>query len=119
MKQQLHPSLLIRGRVETHFSVLRKTVRRNLTRLTAAFLRLAVSVRFGYGGLHLTSIARALPESTTFKSNYKWLPRFLKNRYFDPASLAECILALILGRPAPTWTLGLSTADQAFRMPGS
>ena len=107
MKKQLDPSPLVRGLIEAHFSVLRKTVRRNLTRLTAAFLRLAVSVRFGYGGLHLTWIARTLPEGTTFKSNYKWLSRFLKNRYFDPASLAEGMLALILGRKAPTWTLVL------------
>jgi hypothetical protein len=91
--------------VESHFGGLRKTVRRNLARLTSAFLRLAVSVRFGYGGLHLSSIARALPDGATFKSNYKWLSRFLKNRYFDPASLAECMLALILGRHAPNWTL--------------
>lgn len=107
MKQEPDVTFLIRGLIETHFRVLRKTVRRNLTRLTAAFLRLAVSVRFGYGGLHLTSIARALPAGTTFKSNYKWLTRFLKNRYFDPASLAEGMLALTLGRPTPRWTLVL------------
>ena len=105
MKCDLDPSAPICQLVESYFGGLRKTVRRNLARLTSAFLRLAVSVRFGYGGLHLTSIARALPDGTTFKSNYKWLSRFLKNRYFDPASLAECMLALILGRHAPNWTL--------------
>src|SRR5205814_6416289 len=55
-------------------------------------------VRFGYGGLHLTSVARALPEGFKFKSRYKWLSRFLKCKYFDPSSLAECMLGLIVGR---------------------
>src|SRR6516164_7275267 len=54
--------------VDTHFSCLRRTVRKNLSRLTCAFLQLAWSVRFGYGGLHLTSIARVLPEGKKFKS---------------------------------------------------
>jgi len=53
MKSDLDPSAPIRQLVESHFGGLRKTVRRNLARLTSAFLRLAVSVRFGYGGLHL------------------------------------------------------------------
>ena len=48
--------------MERYFPLLRRTVRRNLARLTTAFLDLALSVRFGYGGLHLTSVARALPE---------------------------------------------------------
>jgi hypothetical protein len=46
--------------VEAYFSCLRRTVRKNLARLTVAFLDLAISVRFGYGGLHLTSVARVL-----------------------------------------------------------
>jgi len=98
---------LIQQPVETHFVVLRKTVRKNLARLTAALLCLTVSVRFGYGGLHLTSVARALPRGGQFKGNYKWLSRFLKCKYFDPASLAECMLALVLGRRPPRWTLVL------------
>lgn len=55
--------------LDTHFRPLRRTVRRNLARLTAAFLRLTASVRFGYGGLHLAAVARLLPQGTTFKSN--------------------------------------------------
>ena len=33
--------------IEAYFPQLRRTVRKNLTRLTCAFLRLALSVRFG------------------------------------------------------------------------
>jgi hypothetical protein len=57
---------------------LRRTLRKNLARLTCVFLRLALGVRYGYGGLHLTSVARALPQGVQFKSSYKWLSRFLK-----------------------------------------
>lgn len=98
--------------VDAHFDVLRKTVRRNLTRLTVAFLCLAVSVRFGYGGLHLTSIARALPDGAKVKNGYKWLSRFLKCKYFDPSSLTECMLALILGRHSDYAAKCLSTAGR-------
>ncbi len=127
MKHELDLSSPVRQLIEAHFPGLRKTVRRNLTRLTGAFLRLAVSVRFGYGGLHLTSIARVLPDGATFKSNYKWLSRFLKNRYFDPASLAECMLVLLVGRRAPSWTLvlfdqttinGVQVVNAAIPFPG-
>lgn len=106
MKHEPGLSPLLQQLVETHFSSLRKTVRKNLARLSGAFLRLALGVRFGYGGLHLTSIARVLPGGT-FKSHYKWLSRFLKNRSFDPPSLAASMLALLLGRRPPTWTLVL------------
>ena len=41
--------------VEAYFSGLCRTGRKNLARLTAAFLDQTLSVRFGYGGLHLTS----------------------------------------------------------------
>src|SRR6266699_6693510 len=67
----------VRELVDAHFSDLRRTVRKNLARLTCAFLHLAWSIRFGYGGLHLTSIARVLPEGKKSKSSYKWLSRFL------------------------------------------
>lgn len=93
--------------IESHFPLLRRTVRKNLSRLTAAFLLLAVSVRFGYGGLHLTSVARALGQDSTFKSRYKWLSRFLKCKYFDPSSLAECMLTLVLGQKPPPWVIVL------------
>lgn len=93
--------------LEAYFSGLRRTVRKNLSRLTCAFLRLALSVRFGYGGLHLTSVARVLPEGKKFKSSYKWLSRFLKCKYFDPSSLAECMLALMLGEKPPPWVIVL------------
>ena len=56
---ELHAS--IRSLMESYFSCLHRPVRKNLARLTCAFLYLAWSVRFGYGGLHLTSIARVLP----------------------------------------------------------
>src|SRR5437899_8952230 len=88
----------VRELVDAHFSDLRRTVRKNLARLTCAFLHLAWSIRFGYGGLHLTSIARVLPQGKKFKSSYKWLSRFLKCKYFDASSLAECMLAVILGQ---------------------
>ena len=93
--------------IESYFPLLRRTVRKNLARLTTAFLALALSVRFGYGGLHLTSVARALSGQGKFKSRYKWLARFLKCRYFDPSTLAECMLALILGRQPPPWVIVL------------
>jgi len=93
--------------MERYFPLLRRTVRRNLARLTTAFLDLALSVRFGYGGLHLTSVARALPEGFKFKSRYKWLSRFLKCKYFDPSSLAECMLGLIVGRQPSPWVIVL------------
>src|SRR5438034_4785526 len=80
MNQELSTTV---GRlIETYFPQLRRTVRKNLTRLTGAFLQLALSVRFGYGGLHLTSVARVLPQGVNFKSSYKWLSRFLKCKYF-------------------------------------
>src|ERR1700745_4191851 len=97
----------VRQLVDTHFSRLRRTVRKNLARLTCAFLQLAWSVRFGYGGLHLTSIARVLPEGKKFKSSYKWLSRFLKCKFFDASSLAQCMLAVILGKKPPRWVIGL------------
>jgi hypothetical protein len=93
--------------IEAYFSGLRRTGRKNLARLTGAFLRLALSVRFGYGGLHWTSVARVLPEGRKFKSSYKWLGRFLQCKYFDPSSLAECMLALILGEKPPPWVIVL------------
>src|SRR5256884_2085330 len=102
---QLHAS--IRSIIESYFSRLRRPVRKNLARLTCAFLHLAWSIRFGYGGLHLTSIARVLPEGKKFKSSYKWLSRFLKCKYFDASSLAECMLAVILGNKPPGWVIVL------------
>jgi Transposase DDE domain len=109
MKQQQLPELdaSVLSLIESYFPCLRRTVRRNLSRLTCAFLRLAWSVRFGYGGLHLTSIARSLSESKNFKSSYKWLSRFLKCKYFDPSSLAESMLALMLGQNPPPWVIVL------------
>jgi Transposase DDE domain len=93
--------------VETYFYGLRRTVRKNLARLTVAFLDLALSVRFGYGGLHLTSVARVLSDQVKYKNRYKWLSRFLKCKYFDPSSLAECMLRLILGDQPPPWVIVL------------
>jgi Transposase DDE domain len=107
MNHETDLSLAVRQLIDTHFSGLRRTVRKNLSRLTCAFLQLAWSVRFGYGGLHLTSIARVLPEGKNFKSSYKWLSRFLKCKYFDASSLAECMLAVILGKKPPPWVIVL------------
>src|ERR1700739_4815492 len=107
MNQESDLLSAVRQLVDTHFSHLRRTVRKNLSRLTCAFLQLALSVRFGYGGLHLTSIARVLPQGVNFKSSYKRVSRFLKCKYFDPSSLTECMLALILGRKPPPWVLVL------------
>ena len=103
MKQNRDPELdtAVSSLIEAYFPCLRRTVRKNLARLTCAFLQLAWSVRFGYGGLHLTSVARVLPEGKKFKSSYKWLSRFLQCKYFDPSSLAEGMLALILGQKPP------------------
>jgi hypothetical protein len=111
MKHDLALYKVIDPLVEAYFPLLRRTVRKNLARLTAAFLGLAHSVRFGYGGLHLTSVARALPENYQFKSRYKWLSRFLKCKHFDPSSLAECMLGLIVGRQPSPWVIVL--IDQA------
>src|SRR5438552_1854740 len=101
MNQEKDLLSAVRELVDAHFSDLRRTVRKNLARLTCAFLHLAWSIRFGYGGLHLTSIARVLPQGKKFKSSYKWLSRFLKCKYFDASSLAECMLAVILGNKPP------------------
>ncbi|HXY10090.1 MAG TPA: transposase [Terriglobales bacterium] len=109
MMQHNHDELqtLIGSLVESHFPCLRRTVRKNLARLTGAFLQLAWGVRFGYGGLHLTSIARVLPAGKKFKSSYKWLTRFLKCKYFDASSLAQCMLSVILGNQPPSWVIVL------------
>jgi len=107
MNQETDVSRVVAELIEAYFGGLRRTVRKNLTRLTGAFLRLALSVRFGYGGLHLTSVARVLPEGKKFKSSYKWLGRFLACKYFDPSSLAECMLALMLGEKPPPWVIVL------------
>src|SRR5215469_4972516 len=72
--------------------------KKSLSRLTCAFFQLAWSARFGYGGLHLTSIACVLPESRKFKSSYKSLSRFLKCKFFDASSLAPCMLSVSWGR---------------------
>src|SRR5437762_6293913 len=107
MNQEKNLLSAVRELVDAHFADLRRTVRKNLARLTCAFLHLAWSIRFGYGGLHLTSIARVLPEGKKFKSSYKWLSRFLKCKYFDASSLAECMLAVILGQKPPSWVIVL------------
>src|SRR2546421_1356779 len=107
MNQEKDLLSAVRELVDAHFSGLHRPVRKNLARLTCAFLYLAWSIRFGYGGLHLTSIARVLPEGKKFKSSYKWLSRFLKCKYFDASSLAECMLAVILGQKPPSWVIVL------------
>src|SRR5213082_571461 len=107
MNQEKDLLSAVRELVDAHFSDLRRTVRKNLARLTCAFLYLAWSVRFGYGGLHVTSIARVLLQGKKFKSSYKWLSRFLKCKYFDASSLAECMLAVILGQKPPSWVIVL------------
>ena len=107
MKQEEDLHDAIGPLLASYFPCLRRTVRKNLTRLTGAFLRLALSVRFGYGGLHLPSVARVLPEGKKFKSSYKWLARFLQCKYFDPSSLAECMLGLILGKKPSPWVIVL------------
>jgi hypothetical protein len=107
MNQETDVFRVVAELIEAYFGGLRRTVRKNLTRLTGAFLRLALSVRFGYGGLHLTSVARVLPAGKKFKSSYKWLGRFLACKYFDPSSLAECMLALMLGEKPPPWVIVL------------
>jgi hypothetical protein len=56
------PSSTVDRLIETYFPQLRRTVRKNLTRLTCAFLRLALSVRFGYGGLHLPLSPASCPK---------------------------------------------------------
>jgi hypothetical protein len=107
MKEKRNFNLTVALLVETYFSGLRRTVRKNLARLTVAFLDLALSVRFGYGGLHLTSVARVLSDQVKYKNRYKWLTRFLKCKYFDPSGLAECMLRLILGDQPPPWVIVL------------
>ena len=107
MKHNVELDGTVRSLVEAHFSGLRRTVRKNLARLTVAFLDLAISVRFGYGGLHLTSVARALPDQVKYKNRYKWLARFLRCKFFDPSSLAECMLSLVLGQKPPPWVIVL------------
>jgi hypothetical protein len=107
MNQRRDVTLTMTLLIEAYFRGLRRTVRKNLARLTVAFLDLAVSVRFGYGGLHLTSVARVLPDKVKYKNRYKWLSRFLTCKYFDPSSLAECMLRLVLGHKPPPWVIVL------------
>src|SRR5258706_12951151 len=101
MNQEKDLLSAVRELVDAHFSDLRRPVRKNLARLTCAFLHLAWSIRFGYGGLHLTSIARVLPQGKKIKSSYKWLSLFLKCKYFDASRLAEWMLAAILRNKPP------------------
>ena len=58
MKHEGEGQAAVGARIEGYFGPLRRTVGKNLARLTRAFLRLALRVRFSYGGLHLTSVAR-------------------------------------------------------------
>src|SRR5207248_10581448 len=103
MNQEKDLLSAVRELVDAHFSDLRRTVHKSHARLSCAFLHLAWSIHFGYDGLHLTSIARVLPQGKKFKSSYKWLSRFLECKFFDASSLGECMLAVILGYKTPGW----------------
>jgi hypothetical protein len=52
-------------------------------------------------------VARVLPDQVRYKNRYKWLSRFLQCKYFDPSSLAECMLGLVLGKKPPPWVIVL------------
>ena len=83
MKHKPDLSCSVGRLLEAPFPGYRRTVRRNLARLAMACVQLVTGVGYGYGKLHLTSIARALFEDPTFKSRYKWLSRFPTCPYFD------------------------------------
>jgi hypothetical protein len=57
--------------------------------------------------LNLIFIARIFPKGLNFKSSYKWPSRFLECKHFDASSLAESVLALILGQNPPPWAIVL------------
>ena len=60
----------LRDLLDRHFRPLRKSVHRNLARLTPAFLVPAHNVRFGCGSLRSNWVLRALPEGNALKRNY-------------------------------------------------
>jgi len=74
----------------------RRSIIKNLAYLTLAFIILFDSTRGNYGGLTLCAVARAIPIMSYFKNKYKRLNRFLDNKYFDPHSLALCLITMIL-----------------------
>jgi hypothetical protein len=81
MKHRFDLDVSFCRRIKSLFPRLRRTVRKNLARFTGAFLRLALSVRYGDGGLHLTSLARAWAEGGRFKRRYK------RARAFSPVTV--------------------------------
>src|SRR6266704_2960943 len=81
MNQERDLLSAVRELVDAHFSGLRRTVRKNIARLTSAFLHLAWSIRFGYGGLHLTYIARGYARVELIKDlKYGQQPFLIRGR---------------------------------------
>ena len=64
-------------------------------------------MRFGYGGLHLTSVARVLPAGKKFKSSYKWLGRFLACKVLRSLQLGRVQAGPDLGEKPPPWVIVL------------
>ena len=61
------------------------------------------AAKLGYKITQSRQLKEVSEEGKKFKSSYKWLSRFLKCKYFDPSSLAEWLLAVIVGRKPPSW----------------
>lgn len=79
------------------FSSLRRSVQKNLSVLTLAFIRVLSSVRSGHGKVSLRALARALPTEGTAHSKEKRLHRFLNNPRLDGYGVTGGLVRLIIG----------------------
>ena len=80
------------------FGGLRRTVQKNLSVLTVAFLRLLSAARSGHGRLSLAAVFRVLPTPGTAHAREKRLHRFLENERLDPRGVTEGLARLIFGK---------------------
>jgi len=80
------------------FSGLRRSVQKNLTLLTLAFVQLLGACRSGHGRLSLAALARCLPTPGTPHAREKRLHRFLANRRLDPKSVSDGLARMIFGK---------------------
>ena len=80
------------------FGTLRRTVQKNLTVLTVAFLRVLGAARSGHGELSLAALFRVLPTEGTAHAREKRLRRFLDNPRMDPRGVTDGLARLIFGQ---------------------
>ena len=80
------------------FGNLRRSVQKNLSILTVAFLNVLGAARSGNGKLSLGALYRVLPTEGTPHAREKRLHRFLNNRLLDPRGVTDGLVRLIFGR---------------------